>query len=152
MATSRLIFRLVHDEAKKNAKAAIDAAGADGSVKVCVIQDETRTLEQNALLWPCLRLFAKNVKLCVDGEMIFMDEETWKDVLTGAFKGEQAKMVKYQGHLVLVGRSTSQMGRREFAGLLTYILSEMVEHDLTLPPRAAQDIHEYIREYGDARP
>lgn len=144
--SKKLIYRLVHDDARKNAMTAI-AAAPDGYI--CVVQEETRTLEQNALLWPCLRLFSLRVKLCVDGENVFMDEETWKDVLTGAFTGEQAKMVKYDGHLVLVGRSTSQMTKPVFAELLTYVLSEMAKREIELPPRPAESIAEYISRYGE---
>lgn len=145
---SRLIFRLVHDEAKKNAKAAIDAAGADGSVKVCVIQDETRTLEQNAYMWPILRCFSKQVELPVDGSLVTLEEEAWKDVMTAVFKGEQLRMVKYSGHVVLVGSSTSQMGKRQFADFLMFLLAEAVERNVVIPPRAHDDVREYIREYG----
>jgi hypothetical protein len=147
----RLIFRLVHDEAKKNAKAAIDAAGADGSVKVCVIQDETRTLEQNAYMWPILRCFSKQVELPVDGSLVTLEEEAWKDVMTAVFKGEQLRMVKYDGHVVLVGTSTSQMGKAQFADFLTFLLAESVERNVVIPARAVSDAHDYIREFGNAR-
>jgi hypothetical protein len=60
-------------------------------------------------------------------------------------------MVKYDGHLVLVGRSTSQMTKAVFADLLTYVLSEMAKREIELPPRPAESIAEYISRYGNAR-
>lgn len=148
---SKLIFRLVHDEAKKNAKAAIDAAGADHTVKVCVIQDETRTLEQNAFMWPILRCFSRQVQLAANGANAWLDEETWKDVMTAVFKGEALRMIMYGPHLVLVGAPTSGMGKKEFADFLTFLLAEAVERDVVIPPRDADVAHGYIREYGNAR-
>jgi hypothetical protein len=148
---SKLIFRLVHDEAKKNAKAAIDAAGADHTLKVCVIMDETRTLEQNAYMWPILRCFSKQVELPVDGAMVTLEEEAWKDVMTAVFRGETLRMVKYGQHLVMVGASTSAMGKKQFADFLTFLLAEAVERNVVIPPRAHDDVRDYIREHGNAR-
>jgi len=144
------IYRVANDDVRREAQAAVAAIPITEGLFV-IISEETRTLEQNALLWPCLRLFARNVKLAVDGEMALMDEETWKDVMTGAFTGEQARMVKYGGALILVGRSTSQMGKKEFADFLTFILSEMAARGLVLPARYSDDIAEYISRYGGCR-
>lgn len=144
----KLVFRLVHEEARKNAIAALSAAPAG---YVCVIQEETRNLQQNALMWPVLRCFSRQVKLAVDGELVFLDEEAWKDVLTGAYSGEQARMVKYDGHLVLVGRSTSQMGKAEFAEFMTWMLQQADEKGVVIPPAPAEEIADYIRENSHAR-
>lgn len=141
--SKKLIFRLVHEEARKRAS---DACIAAPSGYVCVIAEETRTLEQNALMWPVIREFARQIQLPVDGEIIHLDEDTWKDVLTGAFRGEQMRMVKYFGNLVLVGRSTSGMGKRDFADFLTWLLAEADERgvDITRKAKAVSDMREYI--------
>lgn len=146
----KLIYKVANEAGRNAAMAAVAAIPFEMNMYV-VIGEETRSLEQNALMWPILRLFAKNVELCVDGQMALMDEETWKDVLTGAFTGEQARMVRYAGALILVGRSTSQMGKREFADFLTFLMSEMATRELKLPPRYADDIAEYISRHGGVK-
>lgn len=140
---SKLIFRLVHDQARKNAG---DAVAAAPMGKVVIIQDETRTLEQNALLWPTLREFSRQIQLPANGVMAHLPEETWKDVMTAAFRGEQLQMVMYFGTLVMVGTSTSAMGKREFADFLTFILSEADNRgvDLSHKAKAVQDMRDYI--------
>ena len=144
------IYRIVNEAVLREAQAAVSAIPMTEGLFV-IISEETRSLEQNALMWPCLRLFARNVKLAVDGEQTLLDEETWKDVLTGAFTGEQARMVKYGGALILVGRSTSQMGKKVFADFLTFLLAEMATRELVLPARYSDDIAEYISRYGSGK-
>ena len=140
---SKLIFRLVHDQARRNAEAAVSAAPPG---YVVVISEETRTLEQNALMWPVLREFSKQLQIPVNGLMAYLPEETWKDVLTAAFNGEQLQTVVYQGHLILTGKSTSNMTKREFCEFLTWLLAEAVDReiDLTRKAKAVQDMRDYI--------
>lgn len=140
---SKLIFRLVHDQARRNAEAAVSAAPPG---YVVVISEETRTLEQNALMWPVLREFSKQLQIPVNGAMAYLPEETWKDVLTAAFRGEQLQMVMYFGHLVLTGQSTSNMLKRDFCDFLTWLLKEADDRgiDLTRKAKAVQDMRDYI--------
>lgn len=142
--TKKLIFRLVHEQARRNASSAVDAAPAG---YVVVISEETRSLEQNALMWPVLREFAKQKQLAVNGLMANLPEETWKDVLTAAFKGEMLQTVIYNGTMILTGTSTSAMGKREFCDFLTWLLSEADNNgiDLSRKASAVQDMRDYIR-------
>lgn len=143
----KLIFRLVHEESRKRASDACIAAPAG---YVCVIAEETRTLEQNALLWPLLREFSRQVQLPVNGLMAHLPEETWKDVMTAVFRGDQLQTVVYYGHMILTGASTSSMGKREFADFLTWILAEAVERDvdITRKAQALQDVRNYIQAHS----
>ena len=146
----KAIYKLTGKEAREASKRAIDVA-PEGYY--CRIEEETRTLEQNALMWPLLREFSRQILLPVDGERIMLEEEAWKDVLTAVFCGEKLRMVKYfDGSLVLVGKSTSGMGKRKFADFLTFLLAEAVERgvDVSRKAKALQDTRDYIR--ANAKP
>lgn len=104
------IFRLVHDLARHRAKAAIDAA-PDG--QIVTIDDPTRTLEQNAALWPLLEEISKQVVWYGEN----LTEEEWKDVLTAALKKEKV-VPGINGGFVVLGQRTSKMNKKDFSELL----------------------------------
>ncbi len=94
---------------------------------MCVVfKDMTRSLDQNALLWPLLECF-ESQKLWpdFDGELVKVDAETWKDILTAAFKGESIKFVRgLKGGFVMAGLRTSKMGKKEFSEFIEFIYAE----------------------------
>ena len=90
--------------------AAIDSADEGDAVK---IGDATRSLEQNSKMWPMLGDISKQVLW--DGER--MTDEEWKDWFTAALKKQ--RMVRgMEGGIVFVGRSTSNMGKKDFSELI----------------------------------
>ncbi len=93
---------------------------------MCVVfKDMTRSLDQNALLWPLLECFESQKLWPVDGELVKVDSETWKDILTAAFKGERMKFAKgINGGLVMIGLRTSTMGKKEFSEFIEFIYAE----------------------------
>ncbi len=90
---------------------------------VCEIKEPTRTLDQNAKLWPMLQ--------DVSQQVIWYDKrltpEEWKDVFSAALK-KQKVVPGIDGGFVVCGQSTSQMGKREFADLITLIYAFGAEH------------------------
>lgn len=77
----------------------------------------TRTLEQNALLWPLLTDIAQQVVW--HGKKYKKDD--WKIILTGSFlKCEFVPNVDGTGFVVL-GMSTSHMSRKVFSDLIEFI-------------------------------
>lgn len=103
-------FRLVHEEARRRAMEAVKAA-RDGMV--VEIKEATRTLDQNAKLWPMLTDIAKQVDWY--GQKLTEDE--WKDVFSASIKKQKA-VPGLEGGFVVCGRSTSKMTKREFSDLL----------------------------------
>lgn len=83
---------------------------------VVKIGEPTRTLAQNAGLWAALRDISQQVEW--HGER--MDETSWKHVLTAALYGQRT-VPGIDGRLVVLGQSTSRMGKREFGDLLDLI-------------------------------
>lgn len=100
---------------------------SEESPLVVRVEESSRTLEQNALLWPLLQAFAKQIKLPVNGEMASLTEDAWKDILSSTFREEVVRMAIYRGKMILVGQRTSKMGKKEFSEFIEYIYSEGAE-------------------------
>lgn len=74
-------FRLVHAEARRRAADACQSA-PDGFI--VRITEPTRNLEQNAAQWPLLDAIAAQLLWPVNGEMVKLTSEEFKDILTAA--------------------------------------------------------------------
>ena len=115
------------------------------------IHEETRTVEQNRLLWPILTLWAKRIQMVVNGNPIYVTKEAWKIAHLADFRHQYGDMGQYAltpgGILVPLGYETHTMRKREFAYFLTYLLSETGKRGMELPPRAAEECQGYIRKY-----
>jgi hypothetical protein len=102
-------------------------AGRD--IAVTLSDDATRTIEQNAVQWPILHEIAKEYEWPVNGAMRKMDEEGWKDLLTSAFRKEQAQVAQaWDGQgICLVGHKTREFGKREFSDWIEFLKSAREE-------------------------
>ena len=116
------------------------------------IQDETRTIEQNRLLWPLLTLWSKHQEAIVNGRPGKQSKETWKVILLHSFRKNHSRELRFalglDGDLVPLGYETHTMGKREFADFLTFILAETGERQMELPPRCAEECKGYIQKYS----
>ena len=105
----------------------IDTIPLDGKF-VAVIKLADRTVEQNAAQWPILTAFSKQLEWCVNGKMVKMSPDDWKDVLTSAFKKENARIAQgIDGGMVFLGQRTSKFNHEEFNDwieFLNYIAQE----------------------------
>lgn len=81
---------------------------------IIAISEATRTLKQNAKLWPMLTDVSNQVLW--DGQRMSKDE--WKDWFTAALKQQRMVRGMEPGTIVFVGTSTSSMGKREFSDLI----------------------------------
>lgn len=89
---------------------------------VVTIKEPTRNGEQNALLWVLLDKFAAQLKWPVNGSMVSLSAEEWKDILSAAFKRESQRVAMgLDGGMVMLGMRTSKMGKREFAEFVEFI-------------------------------
>jgi hypothetical protein len=121
----------------------------DGAV--VEIKEETRSIEQNRLLWPLLDLWAKNQKAIINGQQVEISKEAWKVILLHSFRNRHGKDQRFalglDGDIVPMGYETHTMGKREFANFLTFILAETGERGMELTPRFAEECQGYIRKY-----
>ena len=112
-------FIMAHSVARSNALAAVQDAPEGYSV---TIAEPTRNLEQNAAQWPILQAFADQLQWPVNGQMVWMTPEEWKDVLTAAFERETVRVAMgLDGGMVMLGQRTSQMGKKKFSEWLDFL-------------------------------
>ena len=118
-------FVMVHDLARRRAMAAV-ADAPEGYV--VTVKEPTRTLDQNAALWPLLTEFSKQLLWPVNGAMSKLEPEEWKDILSSAFRGEQVRVAQgLNGGVVMLGLRTSKMGKRQFGEFLEFVHSVAVD-------------------------
>ena len=112
-------FYLVHAQARALALRALLAA-ADG---VCItIGMVTRSLEQNAAMWPILNSFSKQLMWPVNGALVYMTKKEWKDVLTAGFRQETPRIADgINGGSVMLGVSTREFSKEEFSEWLEFL-------------------------------
>jgi hypothetical protein len=113
------IYVLVHPEARRRAGAAVMAA-PDGYV--VRLSPPTRTLEQNAAQWPVLGAIAAQLLWPVNGEMVRLTDEEFKDILTAGFRRENVRVAQgVDGGMVMLGSRTSKFKKSEFSEWLEYL-------------------------------
>ncbi len=130
----RKVFFLEHDLARQRAMKAVQEAPAGLMV---VIQEKTRTLDQNALLWPLLTSISRQVVWY--GTKLSPNE--WKDVFTAALK-KQKVVPGIDGGFVVCASKTSTMPKGEFSELLELIYAFGAEKNV--------DFHEERRATSEA--
>jgi hypothetical protein len=123
---------------------------------VVELKEETRTIEQNRLLWPLLTLWEKFQKCSVNGESVSLGREFWKIILLHSYRKNHKKpmliALGLDGDLVPLGYSSKVMGVRDFAGFLTFCLAESGNRGMELPPLAREECLGYIRKYSKPEP
>jgi hypothetical protein len=84
--------------------------------------DATRNKEQNAAQWPILAAFSEQLLWPVNGQMVKMSDEEWKDVLTAGFKQETARLAMgLDNGVVMLGKRTSRFSKKVFSEWLEYL-------------------------------
>jgi len=84
--------------------------------KIVEIKDETRTLEQNALMWAMLRDISKQVKWFDN----YYSPEDWKDLISSALRGQRTAP-GIEGGIVAFGERTSKMSKERLSELIEYL-------------------------------
>ena len=89
---------------------------------IATVGEATRTLDQNAAQWPYLEAFSQQLQWPVNGELVTMEPEEWKDVLTAAFQGETVRLARgLGGGVVMLGMRTSKMGKSKFSEWIEFL-------------------------------
>ena len=82
-----------------------------------------RTPEQNRLMWSLLTDLSNQLMWPVDGEMVKLDQESWKIICTAGIKRYQRIAKGIDGGFVMLGASTSRMSKSEMSDLCDFILA-----------------------------
>lgn len=123
-------FQLAHDLARRRAVEAVSKAPAGF---VVTVKEPSRSLDQNAAMWPLLEAFSRQLEWPVNGRMVKMEPDEWKDVLTAAFKGEQVRLAMgLNGGVVMLGLRTSKMGKRMFSDFLEFLHATAADRGVTV--------------------
>lgn len=105
-----------------------------GAVWVLSLVPETRSQAQNRLMWPLLTCFSKQLQWPVNGQMVYMSPDDWKDVLTAAFKGESIRLAMgMDGAPVMLGQRTSRFTKRQFSEWIEFLYSTAAARGVELP-------------------
>jgi len=83
----------------------------------------TRTLEQNALMWPLLQKIAKQV----EWHGAKLSDEDWKDMLTASLRKQRA-VPGIDGGFVIFGERTRTYSKAEFSELIELIYAFGAQH------------------------
>lgn len=111
-------FVLAHAQARTRAAEAVRLAPDGYAVTVGPV---SRSLDQNSLLWPLLTDIARQVRWPVDGDLVLLAEEDWKDLFTAALRRNQRMARGLEGGVVMLGSRTSRMNKAEFSDLIEMI-------------------------------
>lgn len=137
--TDRRTFILAHATARQ---LALDAVAHAPDGYAVTVGEPNRTLDQNAAQWPILDAFSKQRQWTVGAELCWLTPEEWKDVLTAAFEKETRPRLALglDGGVVMLGRRTSNYGKKRFSEWLDFLNAAAVELGVDVPPPKAEDV------------
>jgi len=115
----KAVFIMAHAEARCRAIQAVQNAPEGYVVQ---IGEPNRTLEQNAAQWPYLAGFAKQKQLCINGQMEWVTDDDWKDVLTACWNGEM-RMAAFDGKVIMLPQRTRDMGKKVFSTWMEFLVA-----------------------------
>lgn len=99
-----------------------------------------RTLDQNAKMWPMLTDIARQV----EWHGLKLSPEDWKDILTASLRKQRA-VPGIDGGFVVLGMSTSKMGKELFSDLIELMYAFGAEHDVVWSEKAKKTYEKYRR-------
>lgn len=112
-------YKIINKAVQANCITVIWELPLDGSMEVVVRKyKSSRSLDQNAAMWPLLEDLSKQVNWYGNK----LAKEEWKDVMTAGLKKQRAVPGVYGG-LVVLGSSTSKMDKKTFSDLIELILN-----------------------------
>lgn len=101
---------------------------------IVTIERETRTLADNAVQWPILNAFADQLVWPVNGAMVKMDADEWKQVLTAAYREETVRLAMgLNGGVVMLGHRTREFKHEEWADWMAFLESVAADRGVKVP-------------------
>ncbi|UQY45279.1 recombination protein NinB [Mixta hanseatica] len=109
-----------------------------------IIQEDTRSLAQNRMLWACLRDVSQQVVWY--GKKL--DSDSWKNIFSASLKGQET-VPGINGGFVVLGQSTSKMRVSEMRDLIELIHAFGIEHNVRFSDESAR-AREWANRSGSA--
>jgi len=138
-------YLLRNSSVKQNCITAIQQLPTDSDRPLQItIQEDTRSLAQNRMLWACLHDISQQVVWY--GRK--MDSDSWKNVFSAALK-QQETVPGINGGFVVLGQSTSKMRVSEMRDLITIIHAFGAEQNVRFSDESARAA-EWAQRFGRA--
>ncbi|UVV74299.1 recombination protein NinB [Pantoea agglomerans] len=136
-------FLLRNDSIRQNCISTIQQlpASPDKPLQV-TIQEDTRSLAQNRMLWACLHDVSSQVVWY--GKKL--DSECWKHIFSASLKGQET-VPGINGGFVVLGQSTSKMRVSEMRDLITLIHAFGAEQNVRFSDESARAV-EWVGRFG----
>jgi hypothetical protein len=101
---------------------------------ILTLKPETRSQAQNRLMWPILTEFSRQLDWPINGHMVKISPDDWKDVLTSAFKRETVRLAMgLDGGVVMLGQRTSRFTKAEFSEWVEFLYATAAARGVKLP-------------------
>lgn len=115
-------FTIAHADSRRYIAQQVMAAPAGHCV---TIAEPTRSLEQNALMWPLLDCLSKQILWYG----VRMSGEDWKDMLTASLR-KQRSAPGIDGGFVVFGERTKTYSKAQFSELIELIYAFGTQHNV----------------------
>lgn len=112
-------------------KAAVQAIQSAPDGFYVSIQEATRSLEQNALMWALLTDVSRQVIWTVNGHAEKLSPEEWKTVISASLAQENRMAPGVRGGFVMLGTSTSRMTIKEMSEMVEFLCAFGAEQGVT---------------------
>lgn len=129
------VYIMAHAEARRRALEAVQDAPDGYAVTV---SEPRRSLDANAAQWPILQAFADQMLWPVNGRMVWLTADEWKDILTAAFERETVRVAMgLDGGMVMLGSRTSEFSKKRFGEWLEFLHATAADREIDLRYREA---------------
>lgn len=124
---------IIDERTAFHAQKTIGDLPTDGSM-VVTIQKKNRTLAHNAAQWPILNAFANQLLWPVNGQMVKLEAEEWKDILTAAYKEETVRLaMALNGGMVMLCKKTREFKVAEWPEWMAFLESVAADRGIKIP-------------------
>lgn len=128
------VYYLTHSMARQMAMKAVAEAQPG---MIVTIQEQRRSMQQNAMMWALLTELAEQVEW--HGQKL--TPENWKDMCTAAIKRQQV-VPGIDGGFVVMGTSTRRMTKPEMNELIEFIYAFGAQHGVEFSEPGMNDGNE----------
>ena len=136
--SDKKIFRFVHNEARRRA-AEYCMIAPEGSI--AEFKDATRTLDQNAKMWPMLEDISKQVEWYKN----WLTRDEWKDFFSAIILKQKVVPNMDSTGFIAVGGRTSKMGKRMFSEMIELMYAFGADHDVVWSENSKSTYQELMK-------
>ncbi|MVW80198.1 recombination protein NinB [Bordetella sp. 02P26C-1] len=105
------------------------AAAPDGHLFAPPVEPTANQRTKNKM-WAMLGDVARQVRWPVNGELVYLKDEAWKDIFTAALSKEHRTAQGLYGGEVLLGEHTSNMSQRKMGDLIELMYAWGAENNV----------------------